>query len=358
MSTLDQVRLTNPLPPEALDRLRSPELDAALAALREDILASDHRQISLEAEVADRRSPSRRWLAAAAVLVVAVGAGATIGLLAQRNEPVSTHAPGGVAPHYLLDGWQVTNASTGNPPGGGSVAFEDGGHTFSVGWLPGDLLEQEVQAQTGGFYERLDDVDVDGARAAVFASPGRTEWIALWSVDGLTMTATQLDVPDEAAALEALAALRLVPEGEWRAAVAPTAVEPEEVTAVVDRLLVGVPLPVGFELEGYQTMDLTDERQIALGLAQDVTCGWFSAWYEARRAGDPAAEQAAVEVLEGHQRWPFVQALDEMGDNADVIQSLIGSMKGETGFAAGVETIEELYAAGWGAEGTCPLTVG
>ncbi len=132
----------------------------------------------------------------------------------------------------------------------------------------------------------------------------------------------EVDVQDAVAvtreeALALFAQLREVDEATWTAALPAGTVTPATRAAVVGELLVGLPVPAGYDSGPVAGSLATVSRpSVAADLAVSVACAWLDEWALAGDMGDAERRQGAADALAGVPDWPI---LDEAapGDGWD-----------------------------------------
>lgn len=133
-----------------------------------------------------------------------------------------------------------------------------------------------------------------------------------WEVDVQDAVAV---TRDEALAL--FAQLREVDQATWTAALPAGTVTPALRPAVVGELLVGLPVPAGYDAGPVAGSTATVSRtSVAADLAVSVACAWLDEWALAGDTGDTVRRQDAADALAGVPDWPI---LDEAapGDGWD-----------------------------------------
>jgi hypothetical protein len=138
----------------------------------------------------------------------------------------------------------------------------------------------------------------------------RGDWT--WEVDVQDAVAV---TRDEALAL--FARLREVDDATWTSAMPAGTVTPAMRPVVVDELLVGVPVPAGFDARPLASAPSTMSRTgVAADVAVSVACAWLDEWAVGNEAGDVARRQAAAEALADAPDWPILDEA-EPGDGWD-----------------------------------------
>ncbi|HET7574860.1 MAG TPA: hypothetical protein VFJ99_07070, partial [Solirubrobacterales bacterium] len=190
------------------------------------------------------------------------------------------------------------------------VNFADGAHTFDVHWYPaaayGRYLRDRAEVSAP---ERSDLLGL--AATTVRYQPG--EYATMLAPEGPVFVEVRGNLGSRAAYDEILSSLRRVDVDTWLAAMPPSVVRPEARAAEVDRLLRGVSLPPAFDSTALAEADVVaDDYQLAVEVANAVSCGWVESWLAARAAGDPEKAAEAVEGMRSSDHWPLMRTLREV----------------------------------------------
>ncbi|OWY59644.1 hypothetical protein B7486_73465, partial [cyanobacterium TDX16] len=192
------LRNADPAPSDAVEAL---DLTEAVGQLATALTATGRDVLELEPQRPRReqRFPWTFTAAAAAVVLVVLGAAIYVGHQDAEVAPTGGHSPRGVAPHYVVEGWDMTRIDEGNVPldglGAGAEFQDDHDRTLLLGWAPAELHDETLEGHRGG-RPQVEDVDVDGVPAALVGGAGNG-WIAVWQADGVTMSAILNDVGSE-----------------------------------------------------------------------------------------------------------------------------------------------------------------
>jgi hypothetical protein len=157
-----------------------------------------------------------------------------------------------------------------------------------------------------------------GRRATTFhANGGRTDLTVL-PPQGAVFVEISASPSDSATVLRSL---RAVSVDRWLAAMPPEVVQPTSRSSVIAAMLDSVPLPPGFDLAALETEShLTSRFELGRSVADAVACGWLESWSAAKRSGDDATAQQAVEGMSGARRWPvLLQMVREKGFHGDAL---------------------------------------
>jgi hypothetical protein len=157
-------------------------------------------------------------------------------------------------------------------------------------------------------WRRLEDVPAgDGARLWLYGVARR-----------------QLDV----AAFEVLlASLRAVDTDTWLSALPASVVKTTDRTAVIASMLQGVTLPPGFDAASITGAGLTSDRyQLGATVAGTVACTWFKLWSDARRSGDAAGVQRAIDAMATAKDWPILKEMSSSGGYPQILEAFAAAM--------------------------------
>ncbi len=229
------------------DHLDDPHLEASAIELCDDlILMTQHEEAAADAPVTHlRRVPRRRMLAAAAVLVATLGLASTF---VRGGSSVAWAAPlvafAESSPQLLLDqdGGSVGRA---DQYGGemGEMTFVNGDRSADLFWRVGSF-QGWVDDRTNSA-AITDSGTALGADAVITSSDN--EYSALWQEGYKTLEfRTQADKLDGFEAL--LNRLRRTDVDGWLSAMPDSVIQSAQRGAVIDEMLIGIPLPDGLDL--------------------------------------------------------------------------------------------------------------
>lgn len=144
--------------------------------------------------------------------------------------------------------------------------------------------------------------------------PGDRAMTAIWEEDGLVLE-LRASVPNLSAFEDRLGWLRRVGAEAWLDAMPAKVVKAAEYEATVQAMLVGIPLPPGFDPTSIPNLGLTTNRyQVGAEVGGAVACAWFRHWGEARADHDAAAAREAEQVLlESEAKWPIFREMSKEG---------------------------------------------
>lgn len=296
----------------------------------------------------------RRWalVPLAAVAIAVLGAVAVVPRgTRQQPVPASVAAAAAEAPRYLVDlpGWVVERVDElDGEQGEMTFANRASGELLDLRWSPVASYDAVVgDRKIDSVYD--EDLRVAGHPARLFRYAASEDFTALW-VDGDAALEARGTAADVEAYKARLGGLRTVSVDRWLAALPEGAVRPSDRAATVDEMLVGLPLPDGFDAEALRDGDdVKDEYQLGASVAAAVVCGWFDAWVAAIDAGDAAAAQRAVDAMATSPGWPLLRKMDGQGDYPEVVWEYAREMAGDGKVEGGKTlTIRESYADAFG----------
>jgi hypothetical protein len=88
-----------------------------------------------------------------------------------------------------------------------------------------------------------------------------------------------------------------------------------------------VTLPPGFDAASITGAGLTSDRyQLGATVAGTVACTWFKLWSDARRSGDAAGVQRAIDALATAKDWPILQEMSNSGAYPQILEMLAAAM--------------------------------
>jgi hypothetical protein len=264
---------------------------------------------------ADWRRPRRRraalalGLAAAAVLAAVLVATSWLG------------GPGGGRPEFAAaavrvaeanprllvtaPGWKITRADEFEPDSG-ELTFSDGSHQLELHWYPaqlyGSYLRDRANVSTPEHGTLL-------GQEATTVEYSRQEYATMLSPQGSVFIEVRGKLGGRQAYDEILRSLQPVDVQTWLAAMPPSTVRPDARAGEVDKMLRGIPLPVGFDATALRSEgSISDRSSLAVKVGNAVACAWAQSWIAARAAGDQAAAREAVDALASSREWPIVRA--------------------------------------------------
>ena len=209
-------------------------------------------------------------------------------------------------------GWSVTRAD-GFEVDQGEMTFSDGEHRIDLNWYPAALYESRFDDRT-----EVDKtptmLSLLGDTARVVHYEGRPDYAAMLPPQGETFIEIRGNVGSKERYLEVVGSLEPVDVETWLSAMPARLVVPGDRGSVVDEMLQGVPIPPGLDVEELRSRGVVRERyNLGYEVLGSVTCGWLQSWVAARKAGDLATAEAAVEALATSRRWPILVELERPG---------------------------------------------
>jgi len=111
-----------------------------------------------------------------------------------------------------------------------------------------------------------------------------------------------------------LESIQSVDVATWLGAMPKSVVQPQDQAGEVADLLEGVPLPEGFDSSALEPTNLPQDRtQLNAFVLRGAYCAWLDQWWRADKAGDTATADAAIKQLQAAPSWPAVQAQAKTG---------------------------------------------
>ena len=234
-------------------------------------------------------------------------------------------------PRLLVGDWKVTRADQ-FALGEGEMVFEDGSRQVELAWRSGTLAEW-VRDRSKGAPEQP-PTELQGAKVRIFAY-SRDDMTALWEQGGYVMELRGNAVR------EALAALHDVSVDQWLGAMPASVVRPDDSEHVIDRMLLDMPLPPGFDRAKLDTGGMPRDRyQLGARVVGAVACGWIETWI----SGEAKPRAEAVAALKTARGWAVLQEMDAEGDYGDVLFQYVDAVAaGGTVLGGTVLTVEDSY---------------
>lgn len=354
------------------DELRTLSLDGE-AALLDAIMAEPAPQPAARGAggraAQPQRAARRRLLVRAVAGAAATAAIALAGVSLTNDGGVQTgpdHAwaaqaleVAGTVPRLVVGapGWEVARADEFTVDEG-ELTFSKASQQITLLWFPARMHAQMV-AGAAKSMTRLDDADVRGRPAALFRyAPPTDLFTAVWRMGKYTFVLRSDRYPDDAMSRarfeQLLRSLRPVSVDEWLSAMPAIAVLPAARKATVQAMLSDIPLPPGFDATSLEAGSMVNDRyQLGARVTAAVTCAWIGQWVDARKAGDAAAERAALNAVEGSRDWAVLNEMKARGDWPDAVQGLADAMAGRAPVVGGRDglTVEGTYRQTLGCEG-------
>ena len=309
-------------------------LDGGRAELLEEIVGTPAGAGDPAARELVRISNRRRWagpaVAAAAVAALAVGSAwvADLGHADSAPRPPaaspSPSASTSAQPERVVlgaAGWTLDFVYTGSRRDTGELGYSKGDATLRLDWYPAGGYDARYDSRT-----RITDPPSDGTPVDVLGLTGRLwahseqDHTALRPVEGGTFLEVRGTGLDERAFVALLGRLRQVDQGGFEASLPDGFVGEGERDSQVAAMLDGVeryahPLLPASVPRADITSDQSDPVQVGSDVANQVACAWIAQYADARRRGDEADAQEAVDVMATSRQWPV---LTKMQDESDV----------------------------------------
>lgn len=211
-------------------------------------------------------------------------------------------------------------------------------HTADVMFArDGDELELTLVEDGADAFENLVDDRVNSAAelhqatvlgypAAVTRYENSQRHSAMWYAGGVVYELDG-DAGRTEAFFEALEDLRVVDDGTWESAQPDSSVTPGQRAGEVDRMLADIPQPPGFDSATLKEgKAVSDRYQLGARVSGAVACAWIDRWAEARRAGDQATVNEAVDAMATSRSWQVLTEMNEEGDYSEVLWSYADAM--------------------------------
>jgi hypothetical protein len=244
------------------------------------------------------------------------------------------------SPLVLLDqaGWHVDYANEDssvdgelhftNGPAPASATTEDFTTDAALNWRAGPLAPW--MADRANSANLSTTAPVLGTVAHVYqyagGQPGHQDITALWEYNGRVLE-FRAGAADVAAFEVLLASLRAVDTDTWLSALPASVVKTTDRTAVIASMLQGVTLPPGFDAASITGAGLTSDRyQLGATVAGTVACTWFKLWSDARRSGDAAGVQRAIDAMATAKDWPILKEMSSSGGYPQILEAFAAAM--------------------------------
>ncbi len=268
--------------------------------------------------------------------------------LAGDDKAALRRGPDGRFPRLLIQGWMVVSSDEQNNPKFDDPAqrshhFEAklarGGSELDVNLYENDAAENDRMAK-----DRIRESE-EQHEATVFGYPGTIikyrnggGYGLLWFADGISYSLS-FDGKNRDRFFDAVNALRVVAEDQWEAALPETSVKSSARAQEVDRMLAGIPQPPNFTVDDLRRGPAISRDSLGIEVTRVAACGWIESWSAARRAGNAAAEKAAVEAMATSRQWPILHEIQSVPSWPKAIWSYAGPMGGDG--RMGVQTVEQ-----------------
>ncbi len=314
----------NPYGDETVANLPAAGADAELL---EEIVSTPTTSVRLLEHTTPR--PPRRWrrrpalLAAAAVAaIVAVGG---VVLPGGGGGPVAS-APAYAAsviavaeanPRLLLDepGWSVSYVAE-FTAAQGEMRISNGHRYLELNWRP-----------AGQYRLYLDDrshemtatpIMLLGQTGSMF-SYNAEDFTTILPPRGQNFLEIRGTFLSETEYRRLIAKLYPVDVNTWLDALPESVVRPEQKAAVITEILADIPVPKGFDARKLNTDTTTERYHVGARVTGAVTCAWVDQWAKAKKSGDAAGVQEAVDAMRSARSWKILREMDAQGDYPEVV---------------------------------------
>lgn len=194
------------------------------------------------------------------------------------------------------------------------------GRDITVTLTPG----ADIGVRIGG-ESATQSVSVGGHKAILSYDGTRLDWVdGFWVVEiqGQGYTGTDQFLADAAK-------LTITDEATWSTSMPDSVVKPADRAAVIDQVLVGIPLPAGFDRAALaESIPAGDHYQFATHVVAAAMCPWFDQYFTAVEHGDGAGAQAARTALLSSHDWPILKELDDQGGWPGVVWEYVDATAG------------------------------
>lgn len=256
-------------------------------------------------------------VAAAAATAVTVGLVTTTGGGTAPNSAQSAYADELVAvaeaaPRMLVtaDGWGVGWASEFGAENGG-IRFSNGDEALDLLWRPVAEHQTYVDDRAANA-DALGDITMGGHDATLFRYSNSNDFTALW-IDGDHSVELRGVQPSEADFRALAATVEAVDVETWLDAMPESVIAPSERDTAIADILVGVPVPPGFDQTVLDSSGISDRYQLAAEVTGWVACGWLDIWVDADARGDQTAKAEATRAMASSRTWPILLEMEPVG---------------------------------------------
>lgn len=280
----------------------------------------------------------RAWLVPVAVAAAVALLAAGTAWWANRPDgrsappPVASTAPVGDGYQAVLDaeGWTMTNVY--RDDAAGEIGYAAGPASVKISWYPARLYRQRLDSRRHLTDPPSDGTAVDIAgRTGVMWDYAADDHTALRPVEAGHFLEVRGSGMDQQAYVELLGRLRMVDAAQLDAALPPGFVRDDQRGSQIQQILDGIALyadpllPAGHD-RSEVTSDQSDPYQLGSDVAGRVACDWVAEYDAARRAGDQARAQRAVDVMATSRQWPVLREIADQGDTPEWIWAMADQM--------------------------------
>ena len=166
----------------------------------------------------------------------------------------------------------------------------------------------------------------DGLPATYRADVLRGFWT--WEFDGSGFASQE-------AYIDTIAGARVVDEAAWEAGLPEGILGGSEQGAAVDALLVGVPVPAGFDAAALVDGSTNDRYQLIAHVSGAVACAWLERWFTGSETGDAALQTDAAAALATSREWSMLVEVADQGGWSDQLWRHADAVNGGEGVTSG-----------------------
>jgi hypothetical protein len=317
---LDQlIARANPFGDEAVRQL--PTADAG-SELLEEIMTTTAPAPELK-PIRRRRTPF--VIAAAAAVAIAV---AVVGALFPHGNPAAPSPAYGAemiavakANQRLLvgaDGWKITSVGQFTRDEG-QLTFSKGTQQLGVTWRPTGLYNGYLTDRRADGSNPSQPIKVLGQTGTLFRYGNTSDHTTILPPKGDNFLELRADLGSEQAYRDLIATLHQVDVNTWLDALPPSVVKPADSAKVVTEMLVGIPVPAGFDPKPLVPQNALDRYQVGAEVAKAISCGWLDQWTKAKKTGDAAKAREAVTAMKTSHSWKFLLQMNAEGDYPEAV---------------------------------------
>ena len=135
--------------------------------------------------------------------------------------------------------------------------------------------------------------------------------------------------------VDTVAGVQTIDDAAWQAALPDGVVGQMDQANIVAELLVGVPLPEGFDVEALADGTTNDRYQFIARVSGAVACGWLDQWFTGEETRDSELQASAASALATSHDWPMLIEIADQGAWSDVLWEHADAVNGGPGVATG-----------------------